>query len=152
MNEKLGHTTFFKCIYDNYFFILIINYSLFIYYLLYLIISFNNISFLMYLWQLLGHNLTQVFTISFLFSDDFPLPVAVSLHPPVPAFSSRCSERTSAIYRGCGLPLLWPLWPSTRCCLCGSGHQHYLPVCSSFYSLKTPFHCVHGAFRTCISS
>lgn len=62
-------------------------------------------------------------------SDDLPLPVAVSVHPPVPALSSRRPQRSMSVYSRCGLPLLRPLRPPTRCCLCGSGHQHYLPVC-----------------------
>lgn len=63
-----------------------------------------------------------------LYSDDLPLPVAVSLHPPVPALSSRRPQRSFTIYSGCGFPLLRPLRPPARCCLRGSGHQHYLPV------------------------
>lgn len=68
-------------------------------------------------------------SVSCLSSDDLPLPVAVSLHPPVPALSSRCPQRSMSFYSGCGLSLLRPLRPPSRCCLCGSGHQHYLPVC-----------------------
>lgn len=66
--------------------------------------------------------------------------MAVSLHPPVPALSSRRPQRSLSIYSGCGLPLLRPLRSPARCCLCGSGHQHYLPVCCAL--ILNPRHCL----------
>lgn len=79
--------------------------------------------------------------LSCLSSDDLSLPVAVSLHPPVPAVSGRRPQRSLSIYSGCGLPLLWPLRPPARCCLCGSGHQHYLPVCCALKPISLPNFC-----------
>lgn len=52
----------------------------------------------------------------------------MSIHPHLPALLSRRPQRPVSLHRGCWLPLLRPVWPPARRCLCGSGHQHYLPV------------------------
>lgn len=60
--------------------------------------------------------------------DDFSIPVAVPVHPPLPALPGGGPQRPLSLYSGRGFPLLWPLWPPAGRGLCGPGHQHYLPV------------------------
>lgn len=64
----------------------------------------------------------------FSFSDDLPLPLAMPLHTPMPTGTGRCAQCAVPFHCGCRLQILWPLCAPSWHQLCGSGHQHYLPV------------------------
>lgn len=70
--------------------------------------------------------------------DDFSIPVAVPVHPPLPALPGGGPQRTLSLHCGCGLPLLWPLWPPAGRGLCGPGHQYDLPVRSRHFKVAFP--------------
>lgn len=60
--------------------------------------------------------------------DDLSLPLAVPLHPTLPAGTGRRAQRSVPFHCGRGLPILRPLRAPCGHQLRGPGHQYNIPV------------------------